>query len=123
MSGTLRYSNDCVCCGPGIVLSPCPPATPNAYTLVARIEPGEQRCPACGGKLQPHAIDRRRCWDCLTFLVLPGETVDDLIALRQNKPDMPTYSLRWDKAFLPIHLWDGATTTAIFTPYKPIKPL
>lgn len=123
---TLLHPENCVCCAPlGAIIShaACPPPDPTNYTLVARLLPDEQLCPACGEKLRNQAVQRRRCWDCLSFLLLPGETTDDIIAMRSNKPDMPVYNLRRDKAMLPIYLWDGVMTTVIFEPYKPIKPI
>lgn len=95
----------------------CP--DPRENTVVVRLLNAEEdRCPVCDNPfLKGAKEDRRRCWDCMTFLLMPDEKIEEIVAMR-SEGKMPTFELRPDKEpAKSIKIWerkveDGKTVSS-----------
>lgn len=103
----------------------CP--DPKLATVVARLlNDEEQSCPVCDNLFRNGARERRRCWDCFAFLLMPTETVEDIVALRKDRGDAPIFELLTERAERSIEVWerhvaDGNIITTAWT-YHTVVP-
>lgn len=59
----------------------CP--DPRDNIIVAELlNKDEAKCPVCRNALVPADCDRRKCWNCGSYLALPGEEIEELIEIR-----------------------------------------
>lgn len=83
----------------------CP--DPRQNTVVIRLlGPDEKKCPMCANFFRKDSIDRRRCWDCLAFLLVPDESVDDITAIRDAGANMPIWEIVPTRARKSIKIWE-----------------
>lgn len=80
-----------------------PNVAPEDGVIVIQLQSDDVNCPACHGKLIAPDIQKRRCMACHTYVALPGETVNDVIAERTNQ-SVYTHNLKPDQD-KPVYMW------------------
>lgn len=53
-----------------------------ACIYVTQLTKNPKKCPCCHSSLMPTEITRRRCIGCNSFLLMPGETIEDIHKIR-----------------------------------------
>lgn len=77
-----------------------------ATTVARLLSEDEECCPVCGNRFRNNTIERRRCWECYAFLLLPGETVEDIVEIRRKRGDAPIFELLPDRCERSIVIWE-----------------
>jgi hypothetical protein len=81
------------------------PANPRVAGIIIEMMTGETTCPACKFRLDDGCKKRRRCSDCMAFLSLPQETLDDVITARWDNDKLASPELDVDKQTKGIYFW------------------
>lgn len=77
---------------------------PNTAIVVAELLGLDSKnCPMCYKVFAANALDCRRCLHCLNFIARPGETVEDIIKIREEA-HLPIEPLT-DRGQLPVKYW------------------
>lgn len=95
---------------PDITLPPgCPDLKSN--TVVVRLMDSDgDTCPVCTKKFRDQSVERRRCMDCMVFLVKTGEGIKEVLEIRKPlrapSPELENLDKEYSKPNKPIALWD-----------------
>jgi hypothetical protein len=81
------------------------PDIKTAFVVARLLSEEEAKCPVCQNPFHTGTKDKRRCWDCMCYVLFPGETVDDIVEIRQQD-DAPTFDLRPERASKDILVWE-----------------
>jgi proteasome lid subunit RPN8/RPN11 len=95
----------------------CPPLT-KSTVITNLLSDAAIKCPVCKSNLCAEEKNLRRCRTCQVFLAFPGESMTDVIKIREDQ-GRPVYELQFDKAKRTVAFWRRRSESDTSIEYYP----